>query len=243
MRTKIISDPYNRKVRLQPALLAALPLGVGTLAWFPEGIAGWGILWGLVVWSGGTTLLTQLGRDSGLKKEAHLYDKWGGKPTTALLRHRSAPNKVLLKVQQKKLQSLVPELVIPSLEQEQADPDAADEVYDACVAILRERTRDRAQFGVLFEENCNYGFRRNLWGMKAVGTTLAVLGLVLAGLSIVRVLWDRIPLPSPLVPVAIAINLALLLAWIFWFTSDWVRIPAKAYASRLLASIDTLLQE
>ena len=83
-------DTYTRRARLYPALLVALPLGLATLAWFPEGLAGWGTLWGLVTWSGATALLAQVGRDKGRVKEPGLFEQWGGKPTTRMLRHRHA---------------------------------------------------------------------------------------------------------------------------------------------------------
>ena len=69
----------------------------------------------------------------------------------------------------KKLSELLNGTAIPTPQDEKRDPERADQVYDACVSCLIERTRDKTRFRLLFEENCNYGFRRNLWGMKPLG--------------------------------------------------------------------------
>ena len=231
-----ISDPYVRRARLQPALLVALPIALAVLAYFPSGVVGWGALWSLLIASGGTALLSQVARDRGKRKEEELFQKWGGKPTTRQLRHRDATNIVLLTHQHARLALLVPDLAMPTTEDEAANPNHADQVYDACVVSLRERTRDRKRFPLVFEENCSYGFRRNLWGMKPLGVFTAALG----SLAILAGLFFGIVALSPLVISCLSLSLLLLIGWIVWFTPDWVRLSAESYAERLLASSDLL---
>src|SRR6266545_3503426 len=96
-------DQYTVRARLLPALLVALPVGVASLACFPNGVVGWGPVWALVVWSGGTVLAAQFGRDAGKRKEDRLFESWGGKPTTRLLRHRGTTNAVTLSRRHRKL--------------------------------------------------------------------------------------------------------------------------------------------
>ena len=81
------SDPYDRKARLAPALLCALPLFVSLLLLVPEVGALWGAVGGLVLYCGGAKFLTQVGRDRGKVLEPTLYASWGGKPSVAMLRH------------------------------------------------------------------------------------------------------------------------------------------------------------
>ncbi|MBI4445359.1 MAG: hypothetical protein HY645_05555 [Acidobacteria bacterium] len=232
-------DRYTFRARLQPALLVALPLGLTTMAWFPAGVAGWDVLWGLIVWSGGTALLAQIGRDGGKKKEPRLFEQWGGKPSTRLLRNRDAPNKISLARYHQKLGHLLSDLKIPTPEKEDRDPQGADEVYEACVAFLLEKTRDRKQFPLVFEENCNYGFRRNLWGMKPLGIAMAISGTAaILGLLILNHFKNASIAPT--VVIAGLGNLLLLLGWLFWFTPPWVRMAADAYAARLLAACEKL---
>ncbi len=234
-----LPDPYTVRARLLPALIAALPLATATLAWFPNGILGWGAIWALIVWSGGTVLLAEVGRDAGKRKEPELFASWGGKPTTRLLRHQGATNRPLLARRHAKLAVLM-KTAMPTAAAEAADLGAADEVYEACGALLRDRTRDRKQFDLIFAENCSYGFRRNLWGMRPIGVTLALLGLV----TVAVIPWiDPSARANPrLGPVAVveAVNVLLLLGWLFVINAAWVRIPAEAYAERLLEACERL---
>ncbi len=131
---------------------------------------------------------------------------------------------------------------MPTAEAEAADPRAADEIYEAWCTVLRDRTRDRKQFNLIFTENCSYGFRRNLWGMKSVGIGLALVGL--AGVALIP--WiDPSARAAPRVGTVIVtggINALLLLGWLFVITPAWVRTPADEYAQRLLEACERLNQ-
>jgi hypothetical protein len=234
-----ISDTYVRRARLQPAMLVALPLALAVFAWSCSGLARWGVLWSVFVWCGGTALMAQVARDRGRLKEPGLYRSWGGKPTTRLLRHRDALNRVVLSRRHKRLQLLVTGVRIPSAEAEEADQEGADQVYDACTAFLLEKTRSKEHFPLVFEENCSYGFRRNLWGMKPLGLLTSTLGLVAVLVPVVVSLRAG-TVPALIVFVCGGFCLLLLVGWLTWFTPEWVRIAAEAYAERLLAACENL---
>ena len=232
-------DTYTWRARLQPLLIVALPLVLSAFPWL-SGIPGaWSILGELFVWCGGAALLAQVGRDWGEKKESELFRLWGGMPTTRLLRHRDATNKVLLERCHVKLAELLPGMRIPSAQQEREDPDAADQIYETCTASLRQKTRDKKRFPLIFEENCNYGFRRNLWGMRPVGIAIAAFGTVALGIVLFVSHYKQIA-TSPFSFVCELGNILLLVGWSFLFTPEWVRIPAEAYAERLLAACEDL---
>jgi hypothetical protein len=129
---------------------------------------------------------------------------------------------------------------LPSADQEAANPDASDNLYEACCAFLREKTRDSQIFNLIFEENCNYGFRRNLWGMKPIALTLALLSL--AAIVAVPICESSAQTGRHLGLVALtgSLDALLLLGWVFMFKPDWVRIPAEAYAERLLEACERL---
>ena len=240
MKSSRTLDKYTVQARLLSALLVALPIGLATVAWFPDGVMGWGVVWGLVTWSGGTLLLAQFGRDAGKQKEPKLFESWGGKPTTRMLRHHDTTNAIMLERRHKKLKSLMRGVKLPTPEEEAADPRAADEVYEACGAFLREKTRDSKKFRLVFEENCNYGFRRNIWGMKPIGLAMTALGLA----AIVAVPFlepaarseERLGLGA----VTAGIDLFLVLGWLFVIKPGWVRLAAEAYAERLLEACERL---
>lgn len=232
-------DSYTRRARLKPVLLVALPIGLATLAWFPSGAEGQGLLWGLVTWSGGGFLLSQIGRDAGKRREPKLFAQWGGTPSTRLLRHAGTTNPVVLVRRHRALQVLMPDVKLPSTPTAEArDRRGADAAYEACVLFLRERTRDRNEFPLIFEENCSYGFRRNLWGLRPWGLALAMLAFVAIELQLRWRLYQGQGV-SPVVIGCGVVTGLLLLGWAFLFTPGWVRVAAEAYAERLLSACDS----
>jgi len=232
-------DAYTINARYKPALIVALPIFLAVLAWFPNGIKGLSVITGLLTWAGGTALLAQIGRDQGKKKEPGLYADWGGQPSIRMLRHRDAPNKVIMARRHSKLQGLIKDIKIPTEQDEKEDPAGADRVYDACCAFLRANTRDKKKFPLIAQENMNYGFRRNLWGMRPFGVGMSLIGIALVGLSIITFVAEKTPVPRTVV-VAGILNGILLILWLAWFNKGWVKIAADAYAERLLESCEKL---
>lgn len=236
---KVGLDKYTIRARLYPALLVALPLAVAAFVWAPGDVSAWATLWGLLTLSGGSFLLSQLAREPGRRKEPDLFQRWGGKPTTRRLRHRDAKNQTLLERRHRKLKELLGQ-ELPSPEEESADPEAADDIYDACVTLLRERTRDRERFRLVFEENCSYGFRRNLWGLKHWG--IATSGIGVAAVTVHLLLGVYLPdrAVTDVTIVAAVVNGLLLVAWLLAITPEWVRGKAEAYAEQLLSASDSI---
>lgn len=236
-------DIYTWRARIVPAFLVFLPLAIAVFLWIPD-ILLIGRLAGIVLGPLGVAMLmAQIGRDRGYKKQPQLWLKWGGAPTTQLLRHRnSESNPVLRDKYHRKFKELQPELEIPTPEEEERDPQKADHIYEACVRHLITRTRDRKQFPLIFHENVNYGFRRNLWGMKLFGTLFALIGLAACGLNL-WLNWKNTQRIAGEAAISGIVNLGLLLFWLFWVTPSWVRIPADAYSARLFESCEHLKSE
>ena len=235
---KIELDIYTLRARYMPALISLLPLGLLIIAIFKEWY--WGLFWSVMTTSVGTILLSHFGRDPGKKKESGLFEAWGGKPSTRLLRHRCSENKTVLMRRHKKLESLIQDIKLPNPDEEEENPEKADEIYEACVSFLREKTRNKEIYNLVFEENCNYGFRRNLWGLKPFGVFLTVIGLLLVALLIANKLYSKsIPI-SPFMIIGGIGLLVFLIGWLFLVTKKWVRNVAETYAERLLATIDVL---
>jgi len=233
-----ITSPYARRARLKPALIVVLPLALAVLAWSPDGLKSLTALWSLFVWAGGTALMVQIARDRGRRKEKDLFSSWGGKPSTQLLRYAGCENPVLVTRRHASLQKAIPDIHIPNEAEETGNLEHAGNVYDTCIKWLLEQTRDTKKFNLLFEENCNYGFRRNLWGMKPLGIVFCVVGLLIGASAVAVHIWAH-ALVSPVSYGALACTLLLLSFWVFWCSPGWVKLTADAYAERLLAAADT----
>ena len=124
---------------------------------------------------------------------------------------------------------------MPSAEDERTDPDRADARYDAAIGSLRARTRDTGKFGVLLQENMEYGFRRNSLGIRPYAVALAVACVAVSAVALVvrSTDWQQWA-------VAIVVGLAAIAYWLVVVKPSWVREAAEAYADRLLETVDVL---
>jgi hypothetical protein len=233
-------DEYTKNARLKPAFLVVLPIALTVAVLGFKQSATEGTIFGVATSLGFTFLLSQLVRDRGKAREPWLFNRWGGKPSTAMLRHSDPRLNTNTRARyHKRLGAMLPETLLASMEQEKANSADADAAYASCGDYLLSKTRDKERFQLLFQENVNYGFRRNLWAMKPVAIVICILSL--AALAVVT--WaearaDAVPWFANL--TAIAIVALLLTWWVIRITPNWVKIVADAYAFRLLASIDEL---
>jgi hypothetical protein len=177
-------DVYTIKARLIPATFVILPILLIAIALFPDNIASSAKIIGLSV-SCVVLLVIAVNftRERGRAIENKLYEEWGGKPTTFLLRHSSTQNELQLASWHEKMTKITGK-VAPTKDRERADPREADKIYDSYIKILIEKTRGVA---LVFQENCNYGFRRNLLGMKTFGLNISSIGVLLNAASIANI--------------------------------------------------------
>jgi hypothetical protein len=232
-------DSYERKARLYPALLLVIPVVVTGLGVLAAKLSSLESIGAAIAGCGGAFLLSQLARDAGKKREKALFARWGGLPSVAIFRHRDLRLDSITKSRyHKKLSALVPEAKAPSFVEESSDPTAADHVYTAWSTYLRVNARDTKKYFLLFQENVNYGYRRNVWGLRPIGMIATTLCCTIAAAWSYHLYHDTGKIGSE-VAAAFAFDLLFLLLWIFRFSSDWVRVPADAYAERLAETIET----
>jgi hypothetical protein len=141
-----VFDSYGRQARLYPGLLTLFPPLLTLIAWFP----------GLITSSIGATLLTiasscgllyglaVLSRSQGKRAEKRLLRKWGGWPTTIWLRHKSEYlQPQTLQRYHQFLTTNVPQLSLPTAEEEKLDARNADFAYASGVKWLQEQCRGK----------------------------------------------------------------------------------------------------
>ena len=245
-------DSYGRQARLFPGLLTIFPPLLAVLAWFPwlllSNVAA--TLLTLAMSCGLLYALGSYARTKGKRIEPKLLKSWGGWPTTLLLRHDSELDQHTRLRYHTYLEGVVPgKLNFPTVEEEQASPAIANAVYDSAVRWLKERARGK-EFSMVHRENAQYGFRRNLRGLKPFALTLCILTLVATTLAILNNVPGLVDLIrsgnfaalakvasdlGPAILSAFAINLFSVLVWIFVVTERWVREAGFQYAYALLA--------
>ena len=245
-------DLYTLRARVQPALIVILPAGFLLFALLPEHPFFVTAFFGLLGAAGGTAVVAQVGRDPGRRKERALWDSWDGPPTTRLLRHRHFPGDITLAPELRRQAEDWLGYQLPTEQEEKDDPELADAKYSNAIASLREATRDQAKFPLVFAENVNYGFRRNLWGMRLVGTPIAIVSalfpLVMFALTVYGrpwpdPWWDVLTNPDSAATIQLVVavaNTAFASFWLGWARRSWVKIAADRYAKQLLESVRTL---
>ena len=245
-------DPYTLRARIQPALVVALPLGLLLFTLLPGQPIFVTAFFGILSTVGGTAVAAQLGRELGRRREPNLWKSWGGPPTTRLLRHRRLPGDITIPPGLRWQVEYWIGNPLPTEQQEEANPQEADTKYEEAVASLREATRDSAKFPLVFAENVNYGFRRNLWGLRPIGGAIAV-ALALPSLTLLLLTiwgrpwpepwWDVFVNPDSVVVIRLAVAVAhtsLAAIWLFWVKPSWVKAVADTYAVQLMESVRTL---
>lgn len=233
-------DPYDRKARLYPALLVMLvPVVALTLVApvFSSQLAG---LASLAVALGGLMLLSSLGREWGKRKEPQLFQDWGGTPTTLmLLRTTTGLDHVTLDRYQRVLEGKIAGLTfLDSADEESQRPKAAA-TCESAVKWLREATRDSKKFALIFAENTNYGFRRNLLGVRPLAIVMCVLTLMATALHAWLGSSGNLSAIAGQSWASAAVACVGILVWCCVVNAEFVKTTAFAYATALLAACDS----
>ncbi|MBG7618076.1 hypothetical protein I5R65_01230 [Herbaspirillum sp. AP02] len=242
---ELVKDPYERKARVIPGLLVALPVLVPLVCVYGAKHPLLTGVIGLLGGCGAIYALSSVARGRGKMLEETLVEKWGGMPTTIALRHR---DKFLDTISTQRYHTAITAklgIAMPTADEELADIGRADDIYIGATKRLRELTRTNKR--LLLKENIAYGFHRNMLAMKPVGIISCLMGTIY-GLLIGKILQITPPyfFPINLVDPGLAsgitllISLALLAAWLFYFNQHAVRRMGFVYAERLFECLPSL---
>lgn len=169
-------DSYGRTARLYPGIIFLLPLlwhlpllsGSVTLS-LPESIGATAIA------CAGLYSVAAFARHCGKGAEAKLIARWGGWPTSILLRHRDERIDHLTKARYHAQLTTLSGVAMPSAAEEQEQPAQCEAAYRSAIRVLIEARRDDS-YALLHRESAAYGFRRNLYGLR--GFAVAMTGLL-----------------------------------------------------------------
>jgi hypothetical protein len=240
-------DTYSLNARVKPAFLLVFPVVIALFTLF-EPSRSWGgaaitfiISFGIISFAA-----NQMSTKGNIIQEK-LFLKWGGAPTTLILRHSDSRLDTHTKSRYMTiLETLIPNFIAVSNEQEVSDSGKADEMYRTAGNYMREHTRDSKKYPLIFKENVAYGFSRNIRAFKWLGATISVLSLGVTSF----IIWykyikdNKTPLLDllfniPFENIALVSALVLItLLWLFLVTEKWVEVRAFSYAKSLFAACE-----
>ena len=244
MNLSDIFDTYSLQARLVPALFALFPIFLTTAVWARPLYDAVLALVGLIAACGVLVYLAHLSRSLGLEAQNRLFEEWGGKPTTIWLSHQDNNLDPMTTARYHFfLTQNVPNWQAPNAAEECKDFEKASLVYDSAVRWLRERTRDKTKFRLLFQENVSYGFRRNLYGLKKLGIFISISCLLINVIMTYRNFTSDTTDLDVFWWGSLVVCALIFLSWTCVIKKSWVKHAADGYARALLASCDQLESE
>ncbi|WP_163527847.1 hypothetical protein [Halobacillus ihumii] len=177
MNLDVVLNTYERKARYYPAVLTASPIIIWLYLWFPEFRSIEGALIS-ILGLGVAIPLSILARTLGKKKQKELIQQWGGLPATLILGHKDDNININTKKRYHKKLGFLTNEDLPTKEIELKDPVGSNQKYDSCIDYLRQETRDKVKYSLVFNENIYYGQLRNLLGLKPLGLIICSLLLI-----------------------------------------------------------------
>lgn len=226
-RVAVRFDPYSRTARLAPGLLLLLaPVGVAIGAGAPE-------------WPGATALaaaaaamglpvaLADWVRRRGQRLQNRLWAAWGGNPVEAALLEEG-----LVARRRRGMLSKATGLPV----HDPQDPNF-DEAIANAVRRLISATRDTSRHHLIFAENKNYGFARNLFAIRPVGLKVSFLS-VGGAIALVLVSIHSHAIRTIGAVLGAAAAAVMVVFWMFYPSEERVRAAAIDYRDRLLEALD-----
>ncbi|MEX0643590.1 MAG: hypothetical protein WD468_12880 [Pirellulales bacterium] len=233
----VLPDQYVRKARLYVTVLLVLPAALAVVCVAGETVletstslgkvAAGSTLVGLVV--GSLLMLAEQVARAGRKQQPYLFHKWGGPPLSEAIHGRGD-------LEHRESWQRIRQFLADQVGGEAGnDPKSRD-----LESELKELTRDKAKFGMVFHENCNFGFRRNLYGVKPWGFGSAATAIVVGGLFLFSQLGQ--PQSAVLPWLTLIVGLVALLLW-SCVTPMFVRHAASAYVDAMQGAGLTLIRD
>jgi hypothetical protein len=232
-----LSDSYNRIARLYPAVIALVPI-LWTAAITAPRLVELDLTRTVATAVVATALLYALAsvaRSRGKILEPKLLERWGGWPTTAMLRYRNQIHDPHTKARyHAALRKLCPTLPWPSEDDERRNPDEADKIYRSATLALVEHRRD-PNYKHLHRENASYGFRRNLLGLKPIATMI-LFGCAIATSGVWHFRSEVISTDT--LGLLLAADVATLIFWFGIVRPQYVYQSAVEYGLALFRTLD-----
>ena len=224
-------DQYSLQANAFPVFVLIFPIILCLTVFFPDGLKIQLGSASAVVSIFLAVLFEHIGAELGKRLETRLWQRWLGPPTVRFLRHS---NEEFNAVTRQRIHSRLADLGfhIPSIQEQTHDAAAADTYWDACIDCLKERTRIRKDFPLVFKGLVGYGVKRNMLGLKPLALVVSVSCSSICIWRISEAIRDGASIDVPV--VASLISVALCAIWTFFITERTVATAADRYAKYLL---------
>ena len=152
--------------------------------------------------------------------EDRLFTEREGAPTTQGLRHFGNRWPQARRDHWRQTTAGATGITLPDAAQERTDPQGSDGTYETAVAQLRNKTRDKRKYSLVFQELRNFGYERNLLAVRPIGVVICAASLaLLAVLSVLQNFKHYHGLSELSLLVGVLADLGMLA---FWFL-----VPSK----------------
>jgi len=175
-------DSYDLKARYAPGLLLALPVLLTMWTCFNTEIKEISNFIGALLSATLIYGLSVIVRGMGKRLEPKLKEKWGGFASTIIVTQNDHTIGKELKRQYLEAASAYLKLPIPSLEEEENNPEQAREMIDQLFNRIKGVIRQEEKDGLWSIANAEYGFARNLYGSRTIWLILCVLSTLVSGI-------------------------------------------------------------
>jgi hypothetical protein len=230
---------YERTARLAPGFLALGPVSIVLVVVGMDQSPIVSATLSVISLAGGPILLAEMVRRRGTNIQKKLWKI--GAPTTRKLRltevdQNSAQREVWRRAVEK-----VANIKLVSRTVERRQPKVADAQIEVGVGVVREKTRDKLKFPLVWAENKAYGFHRNLYGIRWIGRGIAFVSV---SLMMIFILWQSSTASSEALSLTNIMGATICVVWlIMWFvipTRKRVEEAADKYAYQLLQAANTI---
>jgi hypothetical protein len=225
-----LSDRYERKARLLPGLLlaAAPALTAGAIVqqfatWYTAASSAVGVEFLVAI------VLGHFARARGRRLEERLWKEWDGPPTTRWLRPWDETCSDQQKSKWRGAIKRLTRLTLPAAIPEGGTKAEVDRVITDATRQLRYELRNRPEAAMLATHNEDYGFARNLCGVRWHWVGLSLLSLTASGAAF----WFGL---QPYAGLAVAGVFSLVTMLIARELPDYVKRCSDRYAESLFAT-------
>ncbi|MZF84256.1 hypothetical protein [Streptomyces sp. SID5643] len=236
MKSTVALSAYERKARLTPGMLGIAPVTITLVALGLKAYPAVPVALGVLSVTVGGYALSVLVGNAGRRAQDRMYERWGGRPTTQLLRTRDESSNPRQRDIWRQAIEEVTGVQLLSKRREAANSVAADHAIEAATDQVRYLGQD-PRFPMVANENAAYGFERNMWGFRWVGRYVALVCLAVIGLTCLLARYTSFHVSAGAAISGAVINVMILTGWCLFPSEERAKEAGFRYARQLLHAV------